>query len=233
MLYFEPLFPCDLAILSLEQAWHVFSATKMETSEAIISWLVLATGTKKFMHTSFRNLKYCPAQRACVQPKLEPTDLLPNNPQLSTESAVAILASSSPESVATSPAARHSTSAGTNRSGWCPYSLRRTTCLVMWSSFCGSERKLFLRPLVRKPTLVWAIHSTTAPMSPTACPSARGTSYQTGRNRRGLSFVTNLPKFDPQNLVACTISRKHALPTKISKTQKSVLKPPCYDCCKH
>ena len=42
-------------------------------------------------------------------------------------------------------------------------------------------------------------HSMTAPMSPTACPSARGTSQKTGRKppRRGLSLVTNLPKFHP------------------------------------
>ena len=40
-------------------------------------------------------------------------------------------------------------------------------------------------------------HSTTAPMSSTACVSARGTFQKTGRKspRSGFSWVTNLPKF--------------------------------------
>ena len=124
-------------------------------------------------------------------------------------------------------------------------------------SSCGKSRKDFLRPPVRKPTLVWArtavwavipaqvvtpletmesfdsetqllarnkvvmsfrlrrtarldlasawnaqrsvSHSTTAPMSSTACVSARGTSQKTGRKppRSGFSWMTNLPKFQP------------------------------------
>ena len=38
-------------------------------------------GHKQLMHTSFRNVVYRLAQRARTQPKLEPTGLLPNNPQ--------------------------------------------------------------------------------------------------------------------------------------------------------
>ena len=38
-------------------------------------------GHKQLMHISFRNVVYRLAQRACAQPKLEPTCLLPNNPQ--------------------------------------------------------------------------------------------------------------------------------------------------------
>ena len=38
-------------------------------------------GHKQLMHTSFRNVMYCLAQRVSAQPKLEPSGLLPNNPQ--------------------------------------------------------------------------------------------------------------------------------------------------------